>query len=1412
MSYRHLIDNALLDLSFDSNQTRQAFERQAPKFIHETLLPVVEQVFDRFSNKDEHITIDVLELDLGTIKGSDYLNQLPNKLKQVLTVQLELLLSGQGKQPDAGLKRVSLSQSHFSWLKTFLIQGYMPWQFEQRQFTEAGAQQWLEQTVKDNMHRLLDLIKSDSRRDIIIERLVNQLSWSRLRRIDSELTAVIDRHWLLNATGQLRSFAYTLTQGIAEGRVKLLQPIWSDVISVHQKLLLSILHYYGQQRRIRKIIARKFSIPMLEDILLLLEPLEYPFIEQLLNSAQLFVPWQKTKQVNEQLQENIGKEQIEDSGTLLWEFTLGYLLVERGSRFNRKTYLGSLVRQMAAHHNLSHEDMLRSLTATLSTIAGHSKLRNDMTLLLGELAAESQLDMLPGGNSEALTAEQNQQSYVLWLTQLLRQGQATQLSEHWPALVSGRKPLLARLMRLHGKEQQIRQRWVRGFTESMLKAIVVVLEPGEHPFIEKIIDLSPSLYAEQAKQLTPKAFKSDIWTFVLSYLLAERGSTFNRRSFLQSVTKQMAAHRNIAYDALLVQLLQNLKNINIDSGLKQGLELILNELCLAEGIQSQSTLTRQKTSSEHSLQLSQLSQAILSLDIPRVEALWPELVKSHSKALRNIVIEHGRLLLIRQGLAKGLTDDTLLGLIKLLAPGFDTFIFEVISHSELFAIEFTVTPQPQRSKSVDIVGDTISLVPNRIPSVADKDIKQSLWEFSLSYLLVERGSQFNKQSYLASLVRQMAAHRNIDYRHLLLALHQMLAQNQGPGAIAPSVKSTLQDILKTLLGATGHEPAKPAVPALNQLQQSFAAYHQLKQVLKGQLTVTDTEAFAANLKLLLKHQPVLLQRLLKSAFAEQVDWHQTVRHMSIAQAKLLADIFLALTAGTQTLRQSPIAQAVEQFYSQLKHQLQQQRFLALLFSTLVKRQPVDLEAIFEAAEQTQWGSEHGTNLSLEGKDSPGRPSQKSATEKYCRQGIHSPTRQGSRVAPTDGPNPTPLLQRPPGKEQTPNIMETMNLNLATTSNTLSKISTQTIKEFKLYIEQLLNQRDSRLHSMVSPLLAIPAVANKMYDWLGGQLLGRLVMHLKPQQFYVINNQIQLMSNAVYALADSRLRTNVTALNWQYILELLFVKAKPFELTALVEYWLKQLLDGQNDKRIDRGYMQKALVMQLLTHILPSTEGLIQSMVATIKKMPLEAQPSNELADLPVEVEASFDGNTVQQPGKPWTQEEEPEPEVLERLYVGNAGLVLMVPYIPRLFTTLGVTQANAFNAEQDEQLAIHLLQYAVTGEQATREYQLILNKLLCGVKTAKPVSYEIELTSQQTQMVEAMLKAMISHWSALKNTTVAGFRESFLQRSANLFYQAEKWHLEVEGKAFDMLLDQLPWSYNVIKTPWMDKPLHVQWR
>lgn len=64
---------------------------------------------------------------------------------------------------------------------------------------------------------------------------------------------------------------------------------------------------------------------------------------------------------------------------------MSYLLIERGSQFNRISYLSYLTQQVAAHHNVDHQQLLHDLVSGFSATLAPSALKDSMLGLLGQL-------------------------------------------------------------------------------------------------------------------------------------------------------------------------------------------------------------------------------------------------------------------------------------------------------------------------------------------------------------------------------------------------------------------------------------------------------------------------------------------------------------------------------------------------------------------------------------------------------------------------------------------------------------------------------------------------------------------------------------------------------------------------------------------------------------------------------------------------------------------------------------------------------------------------------------------------------------------------------------------------------------------------------------------------------------------
>lgn len=164
------------------------------------------------------------------------------------------------------------------------------------------------------------------------------------------------------------------------------------------------------------------------------------------------------------------------------------------------------------------------------------------------------------------------------------------------------------------------------------------------------------------------------------------------------------------------------------------------------------------------------------------------------------------------------------------------------------------------------------------------------------------------------------------------------------------------------------------------------------------------------------------------------------------------------------------------------------------------------------------------------------------------------------------------------------------------------------------------------------------------------------------------------------------------------------------------------------------------------------------------------------------------------------------------IFLINAGLVLLNPFLATFFKKLGLLKNNAFKDPAAHEKALYLLHYLATGETATPEHALVVPKLLCAWPLGKNLAQEIVLTSEECEEADALLEAVIEHWDKLQRTSSDALRGSFLQRNGKIFTLNEQIFIQVEQQALDILLDYLPWNISHIRLPWMKTILRVEWR
>ncbi|PSR52336.1 hypothetical protein AHMF7605_01760 [Adhaeribacter arboris] len=342
--------------------------------------------------------------------------------------------------------------------------------------------------------------------------------------------------------------------------------------------------------------------------------------------------------------------------------------------------------------------------------------------------------------------------------------------------------------------------------------------------------------------------------------------------------------------------------------------------------------------------------------------------------------------------------------------------------------------------------------------------------------------------------------------------------------------------------------------------------------------------------------------------------------------------------------------------------------------------------------------------------------------------------------------------------------------------------------------------------------------------------GKLIQHL-------INHPYLLQYNLVSVLASiSTAYTSVVNVTGKSTTDFtgnsaISAEKEPFTLDAAAPAPPFRNYTGEKDPENQLDVLHRQLVQVvnnlsrkeavIMQHILSKAAWQTQSEKSSLQrfmaKLPTESLLFlRALTDLPEAELQQLTTNTpalshFSPPSKEQEHQTESPEETTGKIYVENAGLCLLAPYLPSVFNRLHYLEKQQFKNSYVATRALQVTQYLVTGKRRNPEYVLAFNKLLCNVKSDVALSGGIQLTKKEISEANDLLESLIEHWQALKSTSPQGFRESFLQRKGILTESSTRWTLQVERKGHDLLLNTIPWGFTLIRLPWMKKALQVEW-
>ncbi|RAW90602.1 contractile injection system tape measure protein [Photorhabdus laumondii] len=161
--------------------------------------------------------------------------------------------------------------------------------------------------------------------------------------------------------------------------------------------------------------------------------------------------------------------------------------------------------------------------------------------------------------------------------------------------------------------------------------------------------------------------------------------------------------------------------------------------------------------------------------------------------------------------------------------------------------------------------------------------------------------------------------------------------------------------------------------------------------------------------------------------------------------------------------------------------------------------------------------------------------------------------------------------------------------------------------------------------------------------------------------------------------------------------------------------------------------------------------------------------------------------------------------------ISNAGILILWPILPTLFNQLALLEAKKFIHHQAQFRAVDFLDYLIWGDEEGLVERKTLNKVLCGLMIDEETQ-SILVEPEKQLIIAQWLDAIIAQLPGWKKLSRNDVRQLFLQRPGELLIDEQEIKITLQHQPFDLLLSDWPWPLNIVKLPWLNCPLQVDWK
>ena len=534
-------------------------------FNRTSLEGIVDEILSRYDTEDELIRIESLDLDLGELEEDEFYEQFPRRLAERLDETFASYLRSKEEHPD----RIAVVPIRQSWLEVFtyyMSYGYWPWLEEER----LTLPELLDKLVRISPIELSHFLREKGKALTIRKRLVFQLddiyqerlvhvvapsessfinayarflqdSYPEIKRPEIGKNDYRNAIWII-LWGYLLSqdqgyfnrkqmVTYTLRElsgYYSISFVDLLGMLTYDLdkfasTRLFMPELLSLLKDIRLETLSEKEFTKNLSLFSLEELKALLVRREksltflsgyneeqiYQIVEQMIPAESPFViDYARALDKEKELGMLEGKAG-NDFRILKWVFIFEVILGRGGRVFSRHQFAFSVLKELAAHYNLTVMELLGYFYRTLA--------------------------------SGLLTAYPAVRELIIALYLNALDDSPSDISVYYP------EDLKDRL-----SNSGLCRRFIRSLREEQIYSVVRQIVPVESHFIIRYAQtLDKGKEQGRLEGRVGGEFRLLKWEFIFLVLFSGPLTAFSRKQFVRSVLGQFSAHYNITVRELI---------------------------------------------------------------------------------------------------------------------------------------------------------------------------------------------------------------------------------------------------------------------------------------------------------------------------------------------------------------------------------------------------------------------------------------------------------------------------------------------------------------------------------------------------------------------------------------------------------------------------------------------------------------------------------------------------------------------------------------------------------------------------------------------------------------------------------------------------------------------------------------------